>query len=89
MPDPTELEEMRRELEETYENVSSVTKMIEVVEAVPEWPITAGGVGRMAVTAVLPTLGNLIIGLLPGQTGLTLTDVLKDAIPDVMKGLFN
>jgi hypothetical protein len=78
---------LNRELQQTYENITEVKKMIEVVESVPEWPITAGGVRRIVVAAIFPTLSNLVISLLPGQTGPTFMDVLKNAIPDVIKSI--
>ena len=82
------VQDLDRELQQTYESITNVKKMIEEVESVPEWPITAGGVRGIIVAAISPTLGNLIISLLPGQTGPTFTDVLKDAIPDIIKSIF-
>jgi hypothetical protein len=81
-------QELRRDLQQTYESIAEFKKMIEEVDSIPEWPITAGGVRRIIVAAISPTLVNLIISLLPGQTGPTFTDVLKDAVPGIIKGLF-
>ena len=82
------VQNLDRELQKTYERIRSVKKMIEEVESVPEWPITSGGVRGIIVAAISPTLGNLIISLLPGQTGPGFTDVLINAIPDIIKSIF-
>ncbi len=82
-------QDLNQELQQTYENITGVKKMIEEVESVPEWPITAGGVREIISAAIVPTLGNLIISLLPGQTnGPTFSDVLKNAVPDIIKNIF-
>jgi len=81
--------EFKTELEQTYENIASVKKMVDEVDAVPEWPITTNGIRQVIVTAFVPALINMVVGLLPGQTGgQTLSDLLKGMLPDIIKNLF-
>lgn len=82
------LEVLNLDLKQTYENIANIKKMIEEVESVPDWPFTIGNVRGMIAAAISPTLSNLLISLLPGQTGMTFIDALKKAIPDVIKNIF-
>jgi hypothetical protein len=77
------------ELKQTYKNIASVYKMIAILDAVPEWPITANGIKQVIVTAFVPLLTNMVVGFLPGQTGgQNLTDLVKGMLPDIIKNLF-
>ena len=82
------LNNLNEELQQTYENIANVNTMIEEVESVPEWPITASGVGGIIFAAISPTLSNLVVSLLPGQTGPIFIKGFKEAIPDILQKLF-
>ncbi len=82
-------QELSLELQQTYENIADVNKMIDEVESVPEWPMTANGAKELIAATTFPTISNLIIGLLPGQaSGQSLTDVLKGMFTDLVQNLF-
>jgi len=81
-------QELNKDLQQIYENITSVKKMVDEVESIPEWPITSSKIKEVITVAIFPPLTNLIIGFLPSQAGgPTVTDMLKEMLPDLIKNL--
>jgi hypothetical protein len=55
------LDELRR----SYDRIAEINKMIEEVEAIPDWPITWQGVVKIIGAGIMPFATNLLTNLLP------------------------